>query len=181
MLTGSISYYAQAFESTPYGGFRYGDMVRLKGNLQAAGVDYGEETAILVKVEHRTQDVTPGSNAPPSPYTDFMVFNIYNVVKRITSGDRGYMLVPREESIVKHYARYYNGNPDYVWESINTGSTARVREGLYDVIDGMLNTTKWVNLATIGELSGAGGGEIIPTNYHSPEEWGRYHSGNIFD
>jgi len=179
VLLASINVGIDTVESsgvTPYGGLKYGQTVNLIGDLTAAGMDADMEEAVIIKVERTIKSVIPDN------YThnlgEMMVFNVYNPEKGITSGDRGYILVPKNKAIIKQYATLFRGDPEYVWNFVNSSTNPKAEKSRYQVQTGH-GTSEWINLAIILEASGGGGGQIVPLNRHSSQEWGAYNSGTL--
>lgn len=162
------------YASTPPYDFNYGDQILIEGDLSAAGLSYNREQALIVKNLRNVENVIPGENFSTS-MKEVMSVVIYNPDKGITSGDRGYDLIPLNEQIVRTQAADFNGNPDYVWDAVSTGQV--YDSARYKIEHDLYGFSDWINLATIRDLSGGGGDQIKPTNLHSNQEWGYYNSG----
>lgn len=174
-----IPVFVFAFSSTPYGYFSYGDMERVEGDFSYIGLEGSIQETYITKNDMQIYDVTTGTPVEAGYHPEVMAFNVYDSDHIGEHSGRGYLLVPREETIIRYWVEQFNGNPDYILTGLERSESSLFRNAIYK-IDGFLGEKEeWVNLASLLILSG-GGGEVEPNHSYPRSDWKKYPT-NEFD
>jgi len=167
LLGGVLPYQAEAAPAPWYSGstFYYGqENILFNGDLTPSGLGPDDERwSIAYLHQNQLYNVISGSR---SSWQNDMQFDIQEDPSQGDWEDRfvnrrGYLVIPKNQSIIKQLAQQANGNPDFVWDAID-GET----DPYYK--DYTVNGKPYIDYGSVIRLSG--GGNPNQTKHCDPNE-----------